>query len=67
MLEYVFNRVAGLQLSCEYCKVFKNSFFQKTPPVAGSEKSINLPGKHQWWRRNRFIFLLNMLTLTFLC
>ena len=24
--------------SCEYCKIFMNSFFYKTPPVAASEK-----------------------------
>ena len=59
MLECVFDKVAGLQLSCEYCENFKNSFFHKTPSVAASEKSINFPGKHQWQRLNKFIFLLN--------
>ena len=44
MLESLFEKVAGLQLSCEYCEIFKNSFFHKTPPVAASEKFINLPG-----------------------
>ena len=39
--------------------LIKNSFFHKTPPVAASEKFINFPGKHQWQRRNRFIFLIN--------
>ena len=47
VLEFLFNKIAGLQLSCEYCKVFKNSFFHKTPSVAASEKFINFPGKHQ--------------------
>ena len=47
VLEFLFNKIAGLQLSCEYCKVFKNSFFHKTPSVAASEKLINFPGKHQ--------------------
>ena len=42
--ESLFNKVAGLQLSCEYCKNFKNSFFHKTPPVAASEKFKNFPG-----------------------
>ena len=46
MLESLFNKVAGLQLSCEYFKIFKNSFFHKTTPVAASEKFINFPGKH---------------------
>ena len=59
VLESVSNKVAGLQFSCEYCEIFKNSFFHKTPPVAASEKFINFPGKHQWQRRNRFIFLIN--------
>ena len=47
VLEFLFNKIAGLQLSCEYCKVFKNSFFHKMPSVAASEKFINFPGKHQ--------------------
>ena len=59
VLESVFNKVAGLQLSCEYCEIFKKSFFRKTSPVAASEKFINFPAKHQWWRRNRFIYLIN--------
>ena len=29
VLESAFNKVAGLQLSCEYCEFFKNSFFIK--------------------------------------
>ena len=28
-VESVFNKVAGLQLSCEYCEIFKSSFFIK--------------------------------------
>ena len=59
MLESLFNKVAGPQLSCEYCEIFKNNFFYKTPPAAASEKFINFPGKHQWRRRHRFIFLIN--------
>ena len=43
VLESNFNRDAGLKLSCEYCKNFKNSFFHKTPPVAASEKFKNFP------------------------
>ena len=31
-----FNKVAGLVFSCEYCKIFKNSFFYRPPPVAAS-------------------------------
>ena len=46
MLESFFNKNAGLQLSCEYCEMFKNRFFLKAPPVAASEKVINFPGKH---------------------
>ena len=59
MLESVFNKVAALQLSCEYCEIFKNSLFHKIPPVAASEKFINFAGKHQWRRRNRIKFLIN--------
>ena len=40
MLESLFNKVAGLQLSCEYSEIFKNSFFHKTPLVAAFEKSV---------------------------
>ena len=59
MLESLFNKVAGLQLSCKYCKIFRNSFFHKTPPASASEKFVNVPGKYQWWGRNGFIFLTN--------
>ena len=59
MLESLFIKGVGLQLSCEYCEIFKNSFFHKTSPVAASEKFINFPGKNQWRRRNGFIFLIN--------
>ena len=41
MLESLFDKVASLQLSCEYCEIFKNSFFHKTPPLAASEKFLN--------------------------
>ena len=50
------NKVASLQLSCKYCKIFKYSFFKKTPPVVASEKFTNFPRKYQW---PRCIFLIN--------
>ena len=59
MLGSAVNKVAVLHFSCQYCEIFKSSFFQKTPPVAASEKFINFSGRHQWRRRNRFIFLIN--------
>ena len=61
VLESVVNKVAGLQLSCEYCDIFKNSFFHKTPSVATCEKFPGKTGKHQWRRcnTNRFISLIN--------
>ena len=53
MLEFLFNKVAGLPagnfikketpaqvFSCRYCEIFKNSFFFRTPPVAASEIMI---------------------------
>ena len=58
-LKCLFNKVAGPQLSCEYCEIFNSSFFHKIPPIAASEKFINFPGKHQWWTHSRFIFLIN--------
>ena len=62
VLESLYNKVAGLQLSCEYCKIFKNSFFHKTHPVAASEKFISFQGKHQWRIRYRSIFLIYTTT-----
>ena len=44
VLEPLFNKVAGLQLSYKYDEVFEE------PPVAASEKFINFPEKHQWGR-----------------
>ena len=63
MLEFLFNKVAGLQLPCNIAEIFKNGFFHKTHPVAASQKLINSPGKHQWRRRNTFIFLINTTEL----
>ena len=42
MLEYLFNKVAGLKapaqvFSSEYCKIFKNSFLYGTPLLTASE------------------------------
>ena len=45
VMESVFNKVAGVQLSCKYCRIFKNSFFHKTRPVAVSKKFIIFQGK----------------------
>ena len=59
MLKFPFIKVAGPQLSYEYCKIFNNSFFHKTVSVAASEKFINFPEKHRKRRHNRFIFLIN--------
>ena len=36
VLDSAFNKVSGLQLSREYCEIFKNTFFHKTPLVAAS-------------------------------
>ena len=52
VLEFVFSKVAGLQLSCEDSKFFKNSFFHKTPLLAASENSLIS-------QENRFVFLIN--------
>ena len=47
VLESFLNKAAGLQLSCGYCEIFRNSYFHKKPPVAASENFINFPGKHE--------------------
>ena len=45
----------------------KKIFFQlsfainEQPQVAGFEKFINFSGKQQWWKLNRFIFLINTI------
>ena len=48
MLETAFNKVTGLQLSSEYCEIFKKNFFHKKRLVAASERFINFLEKHQW-------------------
>ena len=63
MLESLSNKVARLQLSCEYCKIFKNRFFHITPPMAASEKAINLPAKQ--WRRRIYNLVLDLIDLSF--
>ena len=47
----IFNKVAGMQLSCEYCEFFTNNFFRKTSPVAAYEKS--------WQNFNVYLSLLH--------
>ena len=40
MSESLFNKVAGLKVfSCEYCKIFKNNYFENQPGTAASEYS----------------------------
>ena len=40
VFESLFNKVTGFQpFSCEYCEIYKNTIFYRTPPVAAS-KSI---------------------------
>ena len=34
---------AAQLLSCEFCKVFKNSFSDRTPPVADASAFLRLP------------------------
>ena len=62
MLESLFNKVAGfraatllkketltLVFSCKLCKLFKSTFFYRTPPVAASlipQFADNKPRKH---------------------
>ena len=40
-------KVAGFQLYCENCEIFKSNFLNKTSPETASEKFINFSGKHQ--------------------
>ena len=34
--------------SCEYCEIFKNTFFYKTPPVAASENFFHFQSGHAY-------------------
>ena len=62
MLEYLFNKVAGLQLyqketptqvfSCKYCKIAKNSFLYRTPLMAVSGILTKLAESN--WEENLF-------------
>ena len=43
VLEFLFNKVAGPQYcSSENCKIFKNTFFYRTAPVAASKVKLVL-------------------------
>ena len=57
MLESLFNKFAGLAV-CEYCKIFKNTFFYKILTVAAFETCLRL--KHvmglQWWLGQKMKF-----------
>ena len=69
--DWIVNKLIVRKLLINYLNLIKEliqkqllveqMFFEifKTPPVSGSKKFINFPGKHQWWRLNRFIFLIN--------
>ena len=55
MLESLFNKAAGLQaptqvFSREICKIFKNNFFYRTPPVAASEECSQKKVLSQKWQ-----------------
>ena len=44
VLESLFSKATGLRnptklFPCEYCKIFKNSFFYRTPPLAAFDNS----------------------------
>ena len=56
VLESLFNNgVSSTQVfSCEYCEIFKNSFFYRTPPVAASVSSILQ--EIMWQNELRFSF-----------
>ena len=40
-------------------KRLRTAFFHETAQVVSSENFVNFPEKHQWRKRNRFIFLIN--------
>ena len=33
-------QASGLRFSCEFCKIFKNTFFQGIPPVAAADGEL---------------------------
>ena len=38
-------KTLALVFSCEFCEISKNTFSQRTPPVAASEKIVRLAGE----------------------
>ena len=53
--------------SCEYCEIFKNTFFYRTPPVAASETlSMNVRGGSRTAatsKMERFVIIVNSLVI----
>ena len=52
--------------SCEFCKVFKNTFLYKTPPVTASGLSKECQGFRYISRNFPVTFLMTMLSLNYL-
>ena len=76
--EYLFNKVAGMKVcifikketpaqlfSCEYCEIFKNNFFYKTPPVHYTFPKLYVDDRIVWTslgaKLTFFIFLVSFL------
>ena len=39
---FIKKETLALVLSCEFCEIFKNNYFYRTPPMAASDKSLSL-------------------------
>ena len=47
MLEFIFNKVtATLVFCCEYCTIFKNTYFEEHLQTAASVESLRLTTKY---------------------
>ena len=59
---FIKNQTPTKVFSCEYCKIFKNSFFYKAPPVAAST-GIRITEDDRWKpvaieKKNRKILII---------
>ena len=66
VLESLFNKVSGLTetlaqvFSCEYCKIFTNSFCYRSPPVASVDLLFLIKNDVGWSLLKKFVDLVRV-------
>ena len=57
---FIKKQILAQVFSCEFCEIFKNTIFYRTPPVAASELHYSFDWDYIWinWRPNFFLLLL---------